>query len=88
MKDTDNVALGIVVIALFIGGIILLTRRSHSSQSQPQELGNVHYSQIIERQGDEPKGAKHYTNTKEWNITYNEDGMPTKIVKHVHAVVA
>ena len=26
-----------------------------------------------------------YRNTKSWEITYNEDGMPIKIVKHVNA---
>ncbi len=28
-----------------------------------------------------------YTNSKEWEITYNDEGLPVKIVKHVRAKV-
>ncbi len=31
--------------------------------------------------------TQQYQNTKEWEITYNSDGMPVRIVKHVNAKV-
>ena len=30
--------------------------------------------------------ASSYTNAEEWNVTYSEDGLPTKIVISRHAI--
>jgi len=69
---------GLGVSAIVIGGLLI--------------TGVAGAVYVISRNGSSPKAlpaatAKHYKNKKEWEITYNKDGLPIKIVKHVDAEI-
>lgn len=70
-----------------VGLVMILSNRRSDSNHVP--ASNTRWERVgfnTDTLTDNPK-AKHYVNTKEWNITLNEDGIPIKIVKHVDAWV-
>lgn len=88
---SDNRIVGILVIALIIGGVLLLTRKPEGTSDQPLRLnrkvsGEVKHFPIIEDRPVESRSAKRYNNTEVWNIEWNEDGLPKRIEIHRDAV--
>jgi len=70
-------ALGILLVALLLGGIVLLARRpavasSYVSPQQHQSQGNI---QVIPVQAE----PRRYQNKEIRQIEYDEDHMPIKI---------
>jgi len=72
---TDKqVAIGIAFVIGFLGFLWFITRRKQpvSGVSQRLEL--------------RPVGSRQYSNKEAWDVTYNDDGLPTKIVIHREAM--
>jgi hypothetical protein len=58
------------------------------NQGGTQPLALPQPTEFIKSVGEViPKPSSTYSNVKEWEITYNQDGLPVKIVKHVKAVI-
>ena len=81
MNRTQGIIASIIAIGLIVGIAILITRKPAMSPAYSVSLVNPGRGQARANPG------KHYSNTKQWDITYNEDGLPTKIVKHVDAEI-
>lgn len=75
-----DATIGIIVVALLLGGLFLFTRRpaavaapvSASPARQLSSQGNIRF---VPAQAEPP----HYRNKETRNIEYNADGLPTKI---------
>lgn len=69
-------ALGILLVALLLGGIVLLARRpavaSNYASPQHHSQGNI---QVIPVQAE----PRRYQNKETRRIEYNDDGLPTLI---------
>ena len=77
----DSRGKAILIFGLLGLGLLFLLTHKSSGYSREYEDATIPFKPY-------PKGGgRHYINTKEWNITYNEDGLPVKIVKHVEAEV-
>lgn len=74
----SNTALYVVGGLIVFGGILafLFTRnRGASGTTGSQSLPNT-----------KPLPAGEYNNAEEWDVSYDKDGMPTKVTIHRHAV--
>lgn len=71
----------ILIFGLLGLGLLFMLTRGSRTESYSEE------SVALPFRPASRVGGRRYINTKEWNITYNEDGLPVKIVKHVEAEV-
>lgn len=76
--SNKQLALGLLLGLGIFGFVWFMSRSSKPAgqiASQPLELRPVG-----------SRRATQYTNTEEWDVQYNQDGLPTKIVVHRKAV--
>ena len=75
-----DATIGIIVVALLLGGLFLFTRRPTAvsaliSASPARQLSGQGNMRFVPAQVEAPR----YRNKETRNIEYNNDGLPTKI---------
>jgi len=73
-----DATIGIIVVALLLGGIFLFTRRPAAapvSTYSPRQLPGQGNIRFVPARAEPPR----YRNKETRNIEYNADGLPTKI---------
>jgi hypothetical protein len=77
-SKSENTIAGIFLVALLLGGIILMARRP-TGVTSPVYLGKVKKLPIVEDIGEPEESTRRYRNKEIRKIEYNADGLPTLI---------